>query len=42
MSIDNIAKLVKMTIEKKYKFKINIVKSKSNDKRSYHINSDKL
>ena len=42
MSIDNIAKLVKMTIEKKYKFKINIVRSKSNDMRSYHINSDKI
>ena len=42
MSIDNIAKLVKNIIEKRYKQKIQIIKTKSNDNRSYHINSDKI
>ncbi len=42
MSIDNIAKLVKKVVENKYQKKINIIKEKTNDIRSYHINSDKI
>ena len=42
MTILNIAKLVKKIISKKIKKKIIIVRTKSNDKRSYHINSDKI
>ena len=42
MSISNIARLVKKIISNKKKKKIDILTSKSNDKRSYHINSDKI
>ena len=44
MSIDEIAKLVKDVVEKEYpnKGQINIVKSSSDDNRSYHINSEKI
>ena len=44
MSIDEIAKLVKDVVEKEYQNKgqINIVKSSSEDNRSYHINSEKI
>ena len=42
MSINNIANHVKENIEKKKKKLIKIYKIKSNDKRSYHINSDKI
>jgi nucleoside-diphosphate-sugar epimerase len=42
MSISNIAKLVKKIISNKKKKNIDIFTSKSNDKRSYHINSDKI
>ena len=42
MSINNIANLVKNTIQKKYKTKIEIIRTQSNDNRSYHINSDKI
>jgi len=42
MSINRIANLVKKTLEKKMKEKIKIIRTKSNDLRSYHINSDKI
>lgn len=42
MSIANIAKTVKKIISSKTKKNIEIFTSKSNDKRSYHINSDKI
>ncbi len=42
MSISNIANLVKRIVSHKIKKKIQIFTSKSNDKRSYHINSDKI
>ena len=44
MSIEEIAKLVKNVVEKEYQNKgqINIVKSSSDDNRSYHINSEKI
>ena len=42
MSISNIANLVKRIVSYKIKKKIQIFTSKSNDKRSYHINSDKI
>jgi len=42
MSIMNIAKKVKKILQKKSKKKIEIIKTPSNDIRSYHINSDKI
>ncbi len=42
MSIMNIAKKIKKILEKKLNQKIKIIKSHSNDKRSYHINSSKI
>ncbi len=42
MSINKIASLVKKTIQKKMGQKIKIIKTKSNDLRSYHINSNKI
>ena len=42
MSINKIASLVKKTVQKKMGQKIKIIKTKSNDLRSYHINSDKI
>ncbi len=42
MSIMNIAKRIKKILEKSNKKKIKIIKTPSNDKRSYHINSDKI
>jgi len=42
LTINNISLMVKKIIEKKISQKIKIVKTKSNDKRSYHINSDKI
>ena len=44
LSINEIAKLVKKVVEKEFpnKKEIKIIKSKSDDNRSYHINSDKV
>ena len=42
MTIMNIAKKIKKILETKLKTKIQIIKTKSNDKRSYHINSSKI
>ena len=42
MSINKIASMVKKLVEKKYNKKIKIIKEKSKDIRSYHINSDKI
>jgi nucleoside-diphosphate-sugar epimerase len=42
MSIMEIAQIVKKEVENKLKTKIEIVKTSSDDKRSYHINSDKI
>ena len=42
MSIMNIAKKIKKILEKSNKKKIKIIKTPSDDKRSYHINSDKI
>lgn len=42
MSIMNIAKKVKKILQKKLNRKIEIIKTPSNDIRSYHINSDKI
>jgi nucleoside-diphosphate-sugar epimerase len=44
LSILEIANLVKKVVEKEFpeKGKINIVREKSDDNRSYHINSDKI
>ena len=42
MSINKLALRVKNIISKKTSTKIKVIKTKSNDKRSYHINSDKI
>ncbi len=42
LSINQIANLVKKIIEEKLDKKIDIIKTASDDKRSYHINSDKI
>jgi len=44
MSINEIAQLVKQVVERKFpeKKEIKIVKTNSDDNRSYHINSDKI
>ncbi|MBG56017.1 MAG: UDP-glucose 4-epimerase, partial [Deltaproteobacteria bacterium] len=44
MSINEIANLVKEVVEQEYpgKDKIEIIKTSSDDNRSYHINSDKI
>lgn len=42
LSINNIAKKVKKVVEKNLKMKISIVYEKSNDVRSYRVNSDKI
>lgn len=42
MSILNLAKRVKKIISNKTLKKIKLIKTSSNDKRSYHINSDKI
>ena len=44
MSINEIAQLVKGVVEKEYpnKEEINIIRSSSDDNRSYHINSEKI
>ena len=42
LKIIDIAKKVKKIVEKRRKSKINIIVEKSDDIRSYHINSDKL
>ena len=44
MSINEIAKIVKKVVEEEFPEKkpIEIVKTSSNDNRSYHINSDKI
>jgi|TARA_B100000315_G_scaffold249938_1_gene281929 nucleoside-diphosphate-sugar epimerase len=44
MSINEIAQQVKKVVEKEYpnKGQINIIRSSSNDNRSYHINSEKI
>jgi nucleoside-diphosphate-sugar epimerase len=42
LTINNISLLVKQIIEKKTSQKIKIIQTESNDKRSYHINSDKI
>tara|TARA_A100001015_G_scaffold314058_1_gene422711 strand:+ start:445 stop:1434 length:990 start_codon:yes stop_codon:yes gene_type:complete len=42
MTIMNIAKKIKKILETKLKTKIQIITTKSNDKRSYHINSSKI
>mgnify|MGYP006230497173 FL=1 len=44
MSINQLANIVKKVVEEKFPQKkpIKIVKTKSNDNRSYHINSDKI
>ena len=42
MSINKLALRVKKIISKKTSTKIKVIKTKSNDKRSYHINSDKI
>jgi len=42
LTINNISLIVKKIIEEKISQEIKIVKTKSNDKRSYHINSDKI
>ena len=43
LSIINIAKLVKKELETSFNFKnIEIIRTESNDNRSYHINSDKI
>ena len=41
-SIENLAVIVKKKVEKFKNIKINFLKEKTNDKRSYHINSDKI
>lgn len=41
-SIENLAKIVQKKVEKFKNIKINFLKEKTNDKRSYHINSDKI
>ena len=42
MSISKLAGLVSKIISKKISSKIKIIYTKTNDKRSYHINSDKI
>ena len=42
MSINQLAELVKKIYEKKYSETVEIVKTVSDDNRSYHINSDKI
>ena len=44
MSISEIARLVKEVVEKEYpkREQIKILKTSSNDNRSYHINSEKI
>lgn len=42
LSIDNIAKKVKKIVENTHKKKIKIIKEKTDDKRSYRVNSDKI
>ena len=42
MSILDLAELVKSIYDKRYKKNIEIVRTESNDNRSYHINSDKI
>jgi len=42
MSIMNLAELVQLTFKERYSKDIEIVKTESNDNRSYHINSDKI
>ena len=43
MSINEIAELVKKVVEKEFSYEnIEITKTKSDDNRSYHINSDKI
>tara|TARA_B100001059_G_C17781793_1_gene554661 strand:+ start:417 stop:1424 length:1008 start_codon:yes stop_codon:yes gene_type:complete len=42
LSINNIAKKVKKVVEKNIKKKIGIINEKSNDVRSYRVNSDKI
>ena len=42
MSINKLALRVKNIISKKTSTKIKVIRTKSNDKRSYHINSDKI
>ena len=42
MSINKLALRVKKIISKKTSTNIKVIKTKSNDKRSYHINSDKI
>jgi nucleoside-diphosphate-sugar epimerase len=42
MSINELAELVKKIYEKKYSETVEIVKTVSDDNRSYHINSDKI
>ncbi len=42
MSILDLAELVKNIYDKRYKKNIEIVRTESNDNRSYHINSDKI
>jgi len=42
MSILDLAELVKSIYDKRYKKNIEIIKTDSNDNRSYHINSDKI
>ncbi len=43
LSIMNIAKIVKKELESNFNFQnIEIIKTESNDNRSYHINSDKI
>lgn len=41
-SINQIANIVKKTVELKTRKKITFVREKTNDKRSYHINSDRI
>lgn len=42
MSILKLAELVKSIYDKRYKKNIKIIRTESNDNRSYHINSDKI
>ena len=42
MSILKLAELVKSIYDKRYKKNIEIIRTESNDNRSYHINSDKI
>ena len=42
MSILDLAELVKSIYDKRYKKNIEIIRTDSNDNRSYHINSDKI